>query len=161
MTPNSKLSDYLLEKAGWFSGRSIDILGVKMIAQERNLNLSIEIEKFLIEFDKINFEDERCRAGYQGVIDINFDYYSDVPEDCKVVLKSFGEKHGVYLIWIGESDVLSASILISPIGEFWVSYLGLDEDSIFKIGDWGETINLISSGWRRHLGYRFTETDLD
>jgi hypothetical protein len=142
MTERTELANTLLEKAGWFPGRKVDLEVVRITLALRGIMLSRGIETFLEEFDKIHFSDDTISStGYEEIIDIDAALHSQVEDDEIEELEKIKHIYNVDLVRIGWSHCAQAQILMCQKGNVWLSFLGLDASGIVEGHDWNEFVN--------------------
>ena len=151
MVERSRIATRLLQMAGWFPDREIELAKIRSLSEVRNLKISPIVEEFLLEFDKIYYHDDRIREGYKDIIDINLEKYSDYDEYEKETLNDFLNLRGIRLTIIGISYCTQGTLMICENGKIWVSYYGISLESI-EIGvSWNEVVNSIAEEWAAYL----------
>jgi SUKH-3 immunity protein len=152
MTERTELANTLLEKAGWFPGRKVDLEPIRDEFNKAGIELSSEVQNFLEEFDGIYFYDEELAgSGYEQVISIDLTYgvgFSDpeIPE-----LDKINRFFDVNLARIGKYGYC-AQILISEDGKLWFNYYQLSlEHGIMRGIDQNAAFDIIAEEWNQSL----------
>jgi SUKH-3 immunity protein len=153
MVERSKPANEVLLRGGWFPGRKVNLQKAKYNFRSINKHMSLQVESFLSEFDKIHFWDDELAQGYQEVIKIDAAWYSKKDHFTNVTeLERINAHYGVDLIEIGSSNLCCASIWICQDAKIWVNYYQLSLEHGIEVGrDWNEVLNeVIASSWNLH-----------
>lgn len=125
----SKITEEILIKAGWYSGRKIDISNCLEYYQKRNLHINDTIEKFLEEFTGLKIVYPRYRdANFVDEFEINYEAAMYYPEDTREYFKL---RTGEDLVPIGYIAGRHMTAFMSDTGKIYET----DGDFLAKLGD--------------------------
>ena len=149
MTERTELANIMLEKAGWFPGRKVDLEQIREAFSKSGMRLYDEVQNFLEEFDGICLYDEELSGvGSESVISIKSSdgvgfWNSEIAE-----INRINRHFGVNLTRIGEFGY-SSQILISENGLIWFNHYQLSLEHGMEIGiDRNLAFNKIAENWR-------------
>jgi hypothetical protein len=135
MTERSEMATKLLEKAGWFPGRRLNIDGLRVELEAKGIQISEPVSKFIEEFDKSYFFDEEmtgyyAETTYAEILDINVSKHFDIGDEQEFIEKA-NRLYNTKLIKIGQSRTALAQLFICEKGLIYTQYYGLNDDGIF------------------------------
>jgi hypothetical protein len=149
MTERTELANIMLEKAGWFPGRKVDLEPIREAFSKSGMRLYDEVQNFLEEFDGICFYDgELDEFEPDQVISIKTSDGVGFGDSAISEINRINRHFGVKLTRIGEFGY-SSQILISEDGLIWFNHYQLSLEHGIEIGiDWNLAFNKIAENWR-------------
>ena len=143
----NKEAKEILEKAGWYEGRNIDISEWERISEEDGFLLFDEAKKFLREFGGlcIHKYDE-----YSKEFHPYHEFESDSFSDSFIIAKTINEK----VICLGIIYGNNSSLYISELGQIYDDY-GLVGINIYEA--WDCILETISRSERKNYGKTWAE----
>jgi SUKH-3 immunity protein len=144
MTERTELANIMLEKAGWFPGRRVDLEPIREAFSKSGMRLYDEVQIFLEEFDGICLYDEESEPIFsiKSSDGVGF-WHSDIAE-----INRINRHFGVKLTKVGNFDY-SSRILISENGLIWFNHYQLSLEHGIETGvDQNLAFNKSAENWR-------------